>query len=664
MNSFKTLRRFLNRQRWLPYLLLACLMTACAQGLQAAHWRWADFIDTLALDECFELRGPLPPAVATALPETKDFYLIALTHDVPRPHIAKLVRLLSKAKVVALDLMFVNHADELIASEEHLYRKELLQWKADTDTLTEAFKDAKNVVVGTWPETRRIPIPGAVGKTKTDIIWQQPAPALWNAARFRAHLRVAVSPQDGIVRRVSVFENTPTSLDAPAQRTPSLSLAVAAGALGLSARDVDKLQINDGWLKLGSRRHYVGPDGLMTIHYLGKRDCFDNNEVRYHYNVALDNYTPDDFAGGIVFVGRTDFKSKDDITTPYGDMSGIMVHMNAVATLLSGSGPPIPLPPWQTMLIALVCSVILIFPLLRLPLWGSLAAAAALCALVFLACATLFIKRHSYFPFSVPVLAVFLTYNCVALYEYSRARAMLGRFVGQDLASALLHPMRDLSLGGRTEVATALFCDLRRFSAATERLSPEAVEPLLNAYTNAVSETALRHGGRVIDYFGDGVFVLFRKNPAGADHALQAALAALEAEKATRVLLAEWSARTGVAMHISVGIHTGSMHIGVVGSEEHMKLGAVGDAVNVTSRVQGLTARCGFSILVTRECYDLIAGRIPFTPCGFFAVKGRDQEVEVFGAGDKQEIPTVDVPLQSPMLLDAATDIRAEAINL
>jgi len=250
-----------------------------------------------------------------------------------------------------------------------------------------------------------------------------------------------------------------------------------------------------------------------------------------------------------------------------------------------------------------------------------------------LLCALMFVELHLYFPISVPVLATLLTYNGVALYEYGRARTALARFVGRDVATAMLNPLHGLTLGGQTENATAFFCDLRLFSTAAERLSPDAIEPLVNAYTNRVSEIASRFGGRVIDYFGDGVFVVFRHASSGPNHALRAVRAALEVQQETRPQLVEWGRRIAVPLEIGIGINSGEMLIGVVGSEKHMKIGAVGDAVNVASRVQSLTTHCGFSILVTKESHDLIEG-IPLTPCGEFEVKGREQRVEVFGAGE------------------------------
>jgi class 3 adenylate cyclase/CHASE2 domain-containing sensor protein len=627
-------RRRFKPKRWQPYVLLACLMALAARQLHISHWRWGAFLDTLALDQCFEMRGPLPTKnITDDLWPTKEFILVKLPSNTTRPILAKIIRQFRQAKVVAVDLMLVDQRAELTPIEVPLRTKEMPIWAKENADLAQAMHQANNVVLGIWPEVQRVPIPGAPGKTTMQRIWQYPPPALWKAARYRAHLWVEPSVQDGITRHVRLFEDLPAAPNAPVSSLPSFSLAVAGAAEGLSQQQIQALATPHSAVTLKGRRIARYPRDLVVVDYLGRREAFDNNAVTYDYAVALneDLWLPEDFAGKIVFIGRTDYKAKDDFTTPFGDMPGVHVHMHATATLLRPSGPPLALALWQTTAIALLCSLLLILPLLRLSLWGSLIAALLLCLLVFLGCAYLFTKHHRFFPISVPIIAIALTYNGIALYEYGRARATLARFVGSDMAGAMLNPLHDLKLGGKSEMATAFFCDLRKFTAAAEHIAPETLEPLVNAYTEKVSEVVSRYEGRIIDYFGDGVFVLFR---GPGDHAFQAVCAALAVQKETQEVIVEWSRNSGVDLEIAIGINTGEMAVGVVGSQDHMKIGAVGDAVNVASRVQTLTARCGFQILVTKECYDIVDGRIPMLPCGSFEIKGREKPVAVFGAGE------------------------------
>lgn len=623
------------RQRWVPYLLLACLMTLAARLPHEQNWHIADYLDTFGLDGCFTQRGAFPTdVVADKLWPTRDFLLIEVPSNSPPELLPRIVAQLKQAKVVAIDLMLVNKRGELKSETASLFASEISRWKREEELLANAIKANGNVIIGCWPNVRRVAVAGKFNKTITRIEWQRPAPAIWKAARWHAHLRVEPSLVDGKTRAVPLFETTSFADDKTSAHLPALSLAVAAALQALSQKQIAALQIQKGQLLLKERRLLLPDDGLMTINYLGGREQFSNSRIHWDYGYALNDCLPKDFAGKIVFLGRTDFTAKDDFTTPYGDMPGIHVHMHAAATLIGAQVPPQEIPFWKTWLLALIGSILLVLSLQRLPLSGSLAVGVLLCLLTFSSCYALFISSHRYFPVSVPVLAIIFTYNGIALFEYGRTRAVLARFVGRDFVSAILNPLHHLTLGGQSEVATAFFCDLRGFSMATEQLPAHITEPLVTAYTSKAAEVAMRFGGRVIDYFGDGIFVLFQQSSKfDAGHATRALQAAQEAQSAVEPILATWSQTCGVELEFAVGINSGEMMIGVIGSEEHMKLGAVGDAVNVASRVQGLTRSCGYGILVTQETKDLLDDEASLTLCGQFAIKGRQQEVIIFGAG-------------------------------
>src|SRR5690606_22129852 len=107
--------------------------------------------------------------------------------------------------------------------------------------------------------------------------------------------------------------------------------------------------------------------------------------------------------------------------------------------------------------------------------------------------------------------------NGLALYEYNRTRETLGRFIGRKMVPQALHAFTRLRLGGREQEATAFFCDIRSFMSLAEKMPASAVTELINEYTSTLVNVVQRHGGRPIDYQGDGVFVLF-EDVRGASH--------------------------------------------------------------------------------------------------------------------------------------------------
>ena len=622
-------------QRPIHFALIAVLATLLALAL-SARWSAIDYFDDLFLDTYFHWRGPVAPAiVAGELPQTKDIVLVETEYSVPRPLQARLLKQLRLAKVVAFDFMFVDREQQLDAEEKGApwYRDAMVEWRRDTLGLARAVRENDNVVLGTWPEEEKVPVGN--GQIVLRHIWEKPPAALWNSAHFRAHLEV-VPGMDGVARHVRLLENTSSNPKSPP--TPSLGLAIAAAAMNLSQKDLNAAFIRNGLLHIGNRRIPVGEDGRMTIDYVGGRDSFEYDTNRIVYQRVFDFDEPEDFRDIIVIIGESSFKSKEIFETPFGPMPGMQVHANIVSTLLSPQGAPSNLGAGQIAVAAFLCSLILVIPLLRWPLWTGVPIGIGLGGILVALGGLIFVHAHKILPPATPFLALGLTYNAIALYEHRRARETLGRFIGREMVAPTLNVFSRLKLGGRVEEASALFCDLRGYSSLSEHLLPEATSKLINEYTGVLVKTVKKFGGRPIDYQGDGVFILFETSLAGPEYSWKAIQAALELQKDFGKLRKKWNDE-GVTLSeaqvdIGIGIETGEMMIGLVGAVEHLKPGAIGDAVNVASRIQRLNYECGFPILITRATYDHVQERITAADCGTFVIRGRETPIEVFGVGE------------------------------
>ena len=614
--------------RPLHFVLVALIATSLAIFV-SAHWSAVSYLDDKSLDLYFSVfRGPVDPeTVASELPQSKDIVLVETDYFVPRPVQAQILKRLRLAKVVAFDFMFVDRERQLDDEEKAApwYREARLEWKQDTVELARSIKAHNNVVLGTWPEEEQIPV--------FRRMWEKPPALLWDSARYHAHLEV-IPGIDGVARRVRLFEKTEPN--SKSKQTPSLGLAVAAAAMNVSKPQLEAAQIRNGYLHLGNRRIPVGNDGLMTIDFLGGRKSFEQLNNHIVYMRVLD-YEPEDFKDKIVIIGESSFKSKEIFETPFGPMPGMQIHANIVSTLLSTQGAPSTLGFWQLASLALLGSAALTVPLLRWPLWLGVPLLAFVAGAIVWIGGVLFAHKHLILPPSTAVLALAFTYTLITLYENRRARETLGRFIGHEMVAPTLNVFSRLKLGGRVEEASALFCDLRGYSALSELLLPEATSKLINEYTSTLVKTVKKHGGRPIDYQGDGVFVLFERTLAGPEYSYRAVQAALELQDDFAALRRKWQSESVVLnetqLDVGIGIETGEMMIGLVGATEHLKPGAIGDAVNIASRVQRLNYECGFPILVTRTTNEHVRGKIDTTACGLFHIKGRETPIEVFGLG-------------------------------
>ena len=138
------------------------------------------------------------------------------------------------------------------------------------------------------------------------------------------------------------------------------------------------------------------------------------------------------------------------------------------------------------------------------------------------------------------------------------------------------------------------------------------------------------HGGCIVDFVGDAILAVFGAPKGNPQHARDAVLSAIEVQKELAGLNAKWQKRGIPALQVGVGIHTGEVLAGIVGSGERKKFGVTGDTVNTGSRVEGLNKEFSTSILITRETLDKIDGEIRVRNCGHVKVKGREKTVEVF----------------------------------
>jgi class 3 adenylate cyclase len=214
------------------------------------------------------------------------------------------------------------------------------------------------------------------------------------------------------------------------------------------------------------------------------------------------------------------------------------------------------------------------------------------------------------------------------LREREAMRESFGKYVTPEIRDEILAGR--LSLEGQVQAVTILFADLRDFTPWVERSDPRAVVRDLNAYFTEMEGAIRRHRGLVLQYIGDEIEAVFGAPLPDPVHAEQAARAALE----MRARLAAWNAaRAGggqVPLGHGIGIHTGTVLAASIGSADRLSYALVGDAVNLASRIQGLTREAGTDILLSAETRRRLGGEFAIEALPAMRVKGRSEEVEVY----------------------------------
>jgi sigma-B regulation protein RsbU (phosphoserine phosphatase) len=214
-----------------------------------------------------------------------------------------------------------------------------------------------------------------------------------------------------------------------------------------------------------------------------------------------------------------------------------------------------------------------------------------------------------------------------ALRDRDFVREALGRYVSPELAERCLRDREALRLGGDLRQVAILMSDLRGFSALSERLGAEAMIDLINRYLARMTPVILAHGGTINEFIGDAILVLFGAPFERPDDPMRAARCALAMQEALADLNAENVALGLPVLSMGIGIHTGVVVAGNIGSKEHVKYGVVGPAVNLAARIQGLAH--GGQVLLSNAALARVRGMVRVGPAIRAHVKGVSEPVVV-----------------------------------
>jgi class 3 adenylate cyclase len=214
--------------------------------------------------------------------------------------------------------------------------------------------------------------------------------------------------------------------------------------------------------------------------------------------------------------------------------------------------------------------------------------------------------------------------------EGLRVKDVLSRYVSRPVAEAVLQAQDAVPLGpGRRQRVTVMFTDIRGFTSISERLPPEEVVAFLNSYFSRMVGAVFAFDGMLDKYIGDGMMAVFGAPIVHADHALRAVKAAFRMRQELKALNLELEARGQPPLAIGIGLHTGECVIGNIGTEQRLDYTAIGDTVNMASRIEGLTKEHGVDILVSAETWREVQKMVLSRPLSAVTLRGRSAPLDL-----------------------------------
>jgi adenylate cyclase len=568
---------------------------AYLMGMLAPLERWG-------YDLQFQLRGPRPPEfpiVLVAIDEDS-FDELDLPWPWPRDVHARFLDRVAAAgpAVIGLDIVFAEPS---------------ARGPEDDRVLADAIGRAGRVVLAA-----ALTVVQEAGYQKVDL--NPPIPPLRERAAGFGPVNIVPDP-DAVVREVRL-RHMHQSRDFPSFTLEVYRVAKQAG-LAVGPFDAAALRVN----------YRGGPRTFLTIPY---------------HRVVNGDVPPETFAGKIVLVGATSLVLHDLYRTPFalrGDMPGVEIHANTLETMFRGI-PIRKVPRLAIVGLALAAGALAIWTAQRLPAPRALAVvllAGAAYGGVSLAAFAWAHVSSDVGAVSAALLLAFGASVVEAVIREQRERRRLARFFSPGVVGEVIRQRDSGGLECARRTITVLFSDIRGFTSISEKMSPEEVAAFLREYLTTMTEIVFKHGGTVDKYMGDGLMALFNVPLEQPDHAERAVRAALEFQERLSALSGRFRAKYGADLRCGIGINTGEAVVGIIGSEQRLEYTAIGDAVNLGSRLESLTKEVKASIVISESTWREVRGRFATRALGEVAVRGKAHPVPIHAVleADGRRFPRV-----------------------
>lgn len=603
-------------------------------------------LDNKLRDFMFLVRGELP--------KNDSIVIIDIDNDTlneigqwpwPRNKVAQLIENLTQANagIIGLDMVF----SEPDRTSPHLLQKKFPNISQDLpnyeEILAKTFETSP--VVGGYTfsdnvtgETRAPLIPAVFiqkGLKNTDYL-KDPNGIVLNTPRLQDALYSSgffhTTPDaDGIMR------NTPLVQRYQGEIYPSLAFEMLRIYSGSNTVKIIGDDNGVTSIEFGNFKVPTDHTGALLINFRGPQRHFKYISAS---DIMHNKFGPKEIENKFVLIGTSALGLKDLRSTPFDSTSpGVEVHANVIDNVMQGdfiSKPLIARLYDLAFIWVLVFSLMLLFSLVNSYLIIPFAALLLL-GMLYLFYSLLFSYGLA-LTLIIPVLAFFSTLIFSLTFDYliaSRHKEQAQRILGKKVSPSVMHHLlahSDEDLVASKEVeATVFFSDIRSFTSISEKVgSPTKLISLLNSYMTPMVDTIISHKGTIDKFIGDAIMAYWNAPIEVKDHADMAVSSALKQIDLLKQINKDLSEQYDITIQIGIGLHTGLVTAGDMGSEGRSDYTVIGDNVNIASRLEGLTKVYHAQILISKETYSQLKHTYMIRPVDVVELKGKEKSIEVF----------------------------------
>ena len=618
----------MQNREWRIGLLIGIVLTLCVMviyGLKGFEW-----LELQSYDLRLSLRGPLPltnQVLLVTIDEASLQKLGTTLREFKRSILAETINRLaaSGTRLIGIDMVLSNPSQDSTADRQ----------------LRDAMAQANNVI-----------LPRFISSGMSVPPWN-----FFSDVEMGEGMITVILDKDGALRSMPVL----SAEIAEGELTPYLGFSLEIARLFMDPQGEQELDLSQpNEIKIGSMV-IPSPDNKLLINFHGPPGHFPALPI---WRVLSGEFSPDEVSGKIVLIGAHTPSVYDAYRTPFSGgtrkglapwggeanfahldrMYGVEIHANAVQTILekkfihrTSHGVVI-----TTMtLLGLVSTAILLF--VRRLRWVSISLG-FMTALIPLASMIFFVQDNLWVDM-IPLMAtVMMNYIGGVIYQRyieaqqkKRITGLFSRYVSTQLVERLIKDPTLLNLGGTKKRLTIFFSDIRGFTTMSEKMDPAEVIILLNEYFKEMTQLVFKYNGTLDKFIGDALLAFFGDPVPYPDHALRAVKMALEMQQVINRLNQKWLSEGRHSIAVGMGINTGVVIVGNMGSEEFVDYTVIGDEVNLACRLEENAK--GGQILITQNTYDEIKDQIKVTPLEPILPKGKSKPILVYNVGAENLLP-------------------------
>jgi len=461
-------------------------------------------------------------------------------------------------------------------------------------------------------------------------------PVLQRNARAAGFFDNPLLDDDGVFRRVPLLQAYQGKM------YPLLALEIARATLpdntlklGYTSMDENETARSLEWIYIGKIAIPVDEHSAVMVPYIGPKKSFEYISAADILQKTADrNYLKDKIA----ILGTSTAGLVDLRTTPLeSSYPGVEVHANIIQGILDQQirHKPEYMVGFEILLLFLLGIILtLILPILS-PAWSTFSSLLAV-AIVLLMDDYAWNQLMVIMPVASPLMLILLLYTMNMSYGFfteSRGKRHLthlfGQYVPPDLVNEMSRNLKEINLDGEIRNMTVLFTDVRGFTNISENMEPRELTTYINAFLTPLTRVIHQNRGTIDKYMGDAIMAFWGaplKDPLHARHALNAGMEMLQA---IRKLNKSFKSQGKPEIRIGIGVNTGEMNVGNKGSEFRVDYTVLGDAVNLGSRLEGLTKNYGVDFIVSETTRHQVP-EFEFRMLDSVRVKGKDKPVTIY----------------------------------